>query len=41
MSRWEQRYLGHERFPAALSAVEIEHFFTLSKDELALVRQRR
>jgi TnpA family transposase len=41
MSRWEQRYLGHQRFPAALSAVEIEHFFTLSQDELVLVRQRR
>jgi hypothetical protein len=24
MSRWEHRYLGQERFPDALSAMEIE-----------------
>jgi hypothetical protein len=39
--RWEHRYLGEERFPETLSALEIEHFFTLDADELALVRQRR
>ena len=41
MSRWDHRYLGHERFPEILSALEIEHFFTLGEDELALVRERR
>jgi TnpA family transposase len=41
MSRWEHRYLGEERFPNALSAMEIEHFFTLGEDELAAVRRRR
>lgn len=41
MSRWDHRYLGHERFPETLSTLEIEHFFTLSEDELALVRERR
>ena len=32
MSRWEHRYLGQERFPDALSAIEVEHFFTVYKD---------
>src|SRR5512134_3430631 len=41
MSRWEQRYLGHERFPETLATLEIEHFFTLRENELALVRERR
>ncbi len=41
MSRWEHRYLGQERFPDALSAMEIEHFFTLGEDELAAVQRRR
>ena len=34
MSRWEHRYLGQERFPDALSAIEVEHFFTLGEEEL-------
>src|SRR4051812_8600280 len=41
MSRWEHRYLGEDGFPATLSALEIEHFFTLDEGELALVRERR
>lgn len=41
MSRWDHRYLGHDRFPAALSKLEIEHFFTLNEVELDLVRERR
>ena len=41
MSRWEHRYLGRERFPDALSAMEIEHFFALGEDEFAAVRRRR
>jgi hypothetical protein len=41
ISRWEHRYLGEDRFPRALSALEIEHFFTLDEGELAAVRQRR
>ena len=39
--RWEHRYLGDERFPDGLSALEIEHFFTLDEKELASVRERR
>lgn len=39
--RWEHRYLGEERFPETLSALEIAHFFTLDAGELASVRQRR
>src|SRR6476646_6069526 len=41
INRWEHRYLGEERFPETLSALEIEHFFTLDQDELAPVRERR
>jgi TnpA family transposase len=41
INRWEHRYLGEERFPETLSALEIEHFFTLDEDELAPVRERR
>lgn len=40
-TRWEHRYLGLERFPDALSALEIEHFFTLDTAQLAEVRRRR
>ncbi len=39
--RWECRYLGERRFPGTLSALEIEHFFTLGERELAQVRDRR
>ena len=38
---WEHRYLGEERLPETLSALEIEHFFTLDEDELPSVRERR
>lgn len=41
MARWDYRYLGAERFPATLSALEIEHFFTLEAAELAAARRRR
>jgi len=41
VSRWDHRYLGHDRFPATLSKLEIEHFFTLNEVELDLVRERR
>ena len=41
LRRWEHRYLGEERFPETLSALEIEHFFTLDEQELAQVRERR
>ena len=41
LSRWEHRYLGQELFPDTLSALEIEHFFTLDEQELARVRERR
>ena len=41
MSWWEHRYLGEDGFPATLSALEIEHFFTLDEGELASVRERR
>ncbi len=39
--RWEHRYLGETRFPGTLSALEIEHFFTLDARELAQVSDRR
>jgi TnpA family transposase len=41
LHRWEHRYLGQERFPEMLSALEVEHFFTLDEQELARVRERR
>ena len=41
LNRWEHRYLGQELFPETLSALEIEHFFTLDEQELARVRERR
>ena len=41
LRRWEHRYLGEERFPEMLSALEIEHFFTLDEQELVQVRERR
>jgi len=41
LRRWEHRYLGDEGFPDGLSALEIEHFFTLDEQELAKVRERR
>ena len=41
LRRWEYRYLGEERFPDGLSALEIEHFFTLDEQELVKVRERR
>ena len=41
INQWEHRYLGEERFPETLSALEIEHFFTLDEDELVSVRERR
>ena len=41
INQWEHRYLGEERFPETLSALEIEHFFTLDEDELTSVRERR
>jgi TnpA family transposase len=41
MNPWEHRYLGEDRFPEMLSALEIEHFFTLDEHELAPVRERR
>jgi hypothetical protein len=37
LRRWERRYLGDERFPDGLSALEIEHFFTLDEQQLAKV----
>jgi TnpA family transposase len=41
LSRWEHRYLGQEIFPEMLSALEIEHFFTLDEPQLVRVRERR
>jgi hypothetical protein len=36
----QHRYLGQERFPDALSVIEIEHFFTLGGGEFAAVPRR-
>ena len=41
MARWEQRYLDHEGFPAALSALEIQRFFTPTPEERQIILQRR
>jgi len=41
VSRWEHRYLGRGRFPDAVSAMEIEHFFTLGEEQFAAVQHRR
>jgi len=40
MARWDYRYLGFESFPDALSALDIEHFFTLEPAELLEVGRR-
>jgi len=39
--QWDRRCLGVERFPDALSALEIEQFFGLSPDERRAVLRRR
>ncbi|WP_282611243.1 Tn3 family transposase [Pelagibius sp. Alg239-R121] len=41
MQRWHEQYLGFSHFPASLSSVEVEHYFTLSDAELAHVKTRR
>jgi len=41
LARWEQRYLGHEGFPPALSALEIQRFFTPTPEERQIILQRR
>jgi hypothetical protein len=41
LSRWDQRYLGQEGFPPALSALEIQRFFTPTPEEKQIVLQRR
>ena len=41
MQRWHEQYLGLKQFPASLSSVEIEHYFTLSESELKYVSDRR
>jgi hypothetical protein len=41
MSQWELQYLGAQNIPPNLSAVEIEHFFTLRPSELDAVSKGR
>ncbi len=41
MSQWELQYLGAQNIPPNLSAVEIEHFFTLRPAELEAVFKGR
>ena len=41
MRRWHEQYLGLKQIPTTLSAVEIEHYFTLSPSEMAIVGTRR
>ena len=41
MSRWDQHYLGRERFPEALSALEVQRFFTPTPAQIQTVLQRR
>lgn len=41
MSRWDQRYLGFERFPDALSLHEIQRYFTPTAEEITVIHERR
>ena len=41
MSDWAKRYLGWDHFPAMLEALEIESFFTLVGEELAVIQAHR
>jgi TnpA family transposase len=41
LGRWDQHYLGRENFPEALSALEIQRFFTPTPEEKQVVLQRR
>jgi TnpA family transposase len=41
VTRWNQQYLGLNRFPEALSALEIDQYFTPSAEELVAILQRR
>ena len=41
MSDWGKRYLGWDHFPAMLEALEIESFFTLVGEELAVIQAHR
>lgn len=41
MSRWDECYLGRDKFPETLSSLEIERFFTPNPQELEVIRQRR
>lgn len=41
MERWREQYLGLAQFPATMSAVVVEQFFTLNDAELAAVARRR
>lgn len=41
MSRWDHRHLGLDRFPEALSELEIDFFFTLDAAEAVVVKERR
>ena len=41
VSDWGKRYLGWDHFPAMLEALEIESFFTLVGEELAVIQAHR
>jgi hypothetical protein len=41
LARWDQHYFGREGFPEALSALEVQRFFTPTPDEMRVVLQRR
>lgn len=41
MADWDLQYLGAQHIPPNLSAVEIDHFFTLRPAELEVVSKRR
>ena len=41
MGRWDQHYLGRESFPEALSALEVQRFFTPTPEEKQITLQRR
>jgi len=41
MGRWDEQYLGQNRFPEALTSLEIERFFAPTDEERAIILQRR
>jgi TnpA family transposase len=41
MQRWHLPYLGRKAFPSALAPMEVEQYFTVSRQHLTAIRRRR